>query len=58
MWFIACQPCVRLWIWAKDFKVAEKGTSASQLYLILSKTGCFRQLAGAWPEGLLAFPMP
>lgn len=34
----------------KDFKVAEKNTSAYRLYLFLPKTGCFRQLAGAWHQ--------
>lgn len=45
MWFIAYLLCVRLWIWAKDFKVAEKGTSAYWLYLFLSKTA-----SDSWQE--------
>lgn len=45
MWFIAYLLCVRLWIWAKDFKVAEKGTSAYRLYLFLSKTA-----SNSWQE--------
>lgn len=35
MWFIACLLCMRLLVWAKDFKVARRGANALRLYLFL-----------------------
>lgn len=50
MWFIACLPCIRLLVWAKDFKVVERGCKCTSA-LPLPDTGQQERCGqkGCWP---------